>query len=1111
MANSTNQIGFNDLFNFNDRDIIIQAIKDIKELRASYNEFKSDVSGKNIGNFESSMGNLAGEIAKVAKATESLNITNEKSQAALAANLQLIEKLRAENEALKRARDGARTSEDALADSVDGLTKRLKEQIVEFRKLSKSGDELKLKTLASEIAQTRTEIKSLNDATKATTAIMKNAAGSYNELEAQTKQLIKDYKALGDVEGVNKTRHEQLGKQIASNTQLLKQYDQQINQNFRNVGNYKSAFDGIGMSFQQITRELPAFANTLQTGFMAISNNIPMLVDQLQALKQKNVELAAEGKPTTSVFKSLVGAMFSWQTALSLGVTLLTVYGAKLVEWVSELMTGKTAINQMKVNIEALNEVMKAANQDASKQINDLKILYSVATDANVPLEERKNAILALKKEFPEYFSKLSDEIIMNGDAKKSYEELTASIIKASRAKAAKDKLDALSAQRLDIDFQKAKIEGTTAGEKKRAKDLKLYDDDGALVTTRTADEEKRRIEQRRVAALAPLQEQEKSLKQQEEFLLKFVGGEREVAKAIGLTYDERKKLQEQAAKDDKKAERELEQAIKKKDDLIQASAKYQIAQAELTYSKSAQTVADEIGLENKKLAILRESFELRSNLYQKDSKQYIAIQAEKAKAEADYNNKVVQIKDKDIQNRAKLEQAQLEIKHQYSKKNYDTEVQFEQDKLDILVAAFNARLALYQKDSDEYKALLSGKVQAEAQTAARIEAINKARAQGKSVAEAAQAGVQAATVSGERRLAVATSANPQAAQADLEKTQHEEKMMQLNIEVAQKQAALINLKEGDLDYYNTQKSLADAQKALVTEKYDWEIKEAERAAEQKKALEQAVFDFATTTAGALFDLGRDLNERNQQALEVEKNKELELAGNNAAAKKKIEENYQKELMKLKRKQAIYDKLQALFNIAVNTATGVSAALANPYTAPFVIPMIIATGAVQAAVVLARPLPKYATGRKGGKAELAEINEQGPELLEKNGSFRFANMGKRGAAFLQEGEKVHTAEATKRIIEDMVGNRDSEAFLDSLLKGTGVVRAYEQRKEEKMIQALVQNGINQHTLGTLFQEAVSDIPVNVTELTERGLVTFTAKRNSRIQHQNNRNKLGSNG
>ena len=48
---------------------------------------------------------------------------------------------------------------------------------------------------------------------------------------------------------------------------------------------------------------------------------------------------------------------------------------------------------------------------------------------------------------------------------------------------------------------------------------------------------------------------------------------------------------------------------------------------------------------------------------------------------------------------------------------------------------------------------------------------------------------------------------------------------------------------------------------------------------------------------------------------------------------------------------------------------------------PVLAGIIGAIGLVQAAAVLAKPLPKYWKGRKAGKGELATVGEQGPELM----------------------------------------------------------------------------------------------------------------------------------
>lgn len=114
-------------------------------------------------------------------------------------------------------------------------------------------------------------------------------------------------------------------------------------------------FNGLNNSINQITRELPAFGLSANIGFLAISNNLPILIDEINRLKVANQQLAAQGQPVQSIFKQITSALVSYQTALSLGVVLLTLYGSKLVDFISDLSTGNSTIDETKSKIEALN------------------------------------------------------------------------------------------------------------------------------------------------------------------------------------------------------------------------------------------------------------------------------------------------------------------------------------------------------------------------------------------------------------------------------------------------------------------------------------------------------------------------------------------------------------------------------------------------------------------------------------------------------------------------------------------------------------------------------------------------------------------------------------
>jgi hypothetical protein len=86
--------------------------------------------------------------------------------------------------------------------------------------------------------------------------------------------------------------------------------------------------------------------------------------------------------------------------------------------------------------------------------------------------------------------------------------------------------------------------------------------------------------------------------------------------------------------------------------------------------------------------------------------------------------------------------------------------------------------------------------------------------------------------------------------------------------------------------------------------------------------------------------------------------------------KEKAEEALQLKKREAERKQAIARKAFALAEIAINTAVGVTGALSKPATIPLV-KFIIAQGALQAATVLAQPIPQYKDGtnyHKGGDA-----------------------------------------------------------------------------------------------------------------------------------------------
>ena len=163
--------------------------------------------------------------------------------------------------------------------------------------------------------------------------------GAYDKLAITLNRAKKEYKDLFILQKEGSIRAKELKASIDSMEISIRSADAQVHQHQRNVGNYGNSFNGLSNSVNQLTREMPAFANSAQTGFMAISNNLPILADAIGQLREKNAALNAEGKAGVPIWKSVASALFSWQTAMGVGITLLVTYGKEIGNAIKELFT----------------------------------------------------------------------------------------------------------------------------------------------------------------------------------------------------------------------------------------------------------------------------------------------------------------------------------------------------------------------------------------------------------------------------------------------------------------------------------------------------------------------------------------------------------------------------------------------------------------------------------------------------------------------------------------------------------------------------------------------------------------------------------------------------
>nr|DAQ17160.1 MAG TPA: tail length tape measure protein [Caudoviricetes sp.] len=220
-----------------------------------------------------------------------------------------------------------------------------------------------------------TQIKEANQIAQLQVTIANSAEGSYNRLSAQY--------ALNKIKLNQMSQAEREaadgGKKLEAETAAIYQQMiklQESTGNYRlSVGHYQKTWDGLGLSISQVVRELPAAAVSLNTFLLGISNNVPMVVDEINRLRAQNKLLQAEGKATVSVTKSIVKALFSWNTALVVVLTVLSMYGKEIISFITSLFKGRQAVISMTEALQNISEELEKTNNNYGSNITSLKQL----------------------------------------------------------------------------------------------------------------------------------------------------------------------------------------------------------------------------------------------------------------------------------------------------------------------------------------------------------------------------------------------------------------------------------------------------------------------------------------------------------------------------------------------------------------------------------------------------------------------------------------------------------------------------------------------------------------------------------------------------------------
>jgi hypothetical protein len=233
----------------------------------------------------------------------------------------------------------------------------------------------------------------------------------------------------------------------------------------------------------------------------------------------------------------------------------------------------------------------------------------------------------------------------------------------------------------------------------------------------------------------------------------------------------------------------------------------------------------------------------------------------------------------------------------------------------------------------------------------------------------------------------------------------------------------------------------------------------------------------ASEAVNGIFDLNAAKLSNELQSLEKEKSAKLSNKNLTESQKAKIEADYDKKAGVIKTKQAKADKLQALFNIALSTAMGVVNATAKAVTIPL-IPWIIGMGLLQAGLVVAQPIPKYAKGTKDAN-QRGIFGEAGRELM-------FTRSGEVALA-----EKATYFEGSKFKGAQILSNPETEKMIGMTDRKIGGYQITDERLLNEMISV---------------RKAILDKPVAIYDKENRVIGQATSKHQeiylNRLLHRN---------
>lgn len=297
----------------------------------------------------------------------------------------------------------------------------------------------------------------------------KSSAKAYQSIEGLNtalEQMKSAYAALNEQQKQS-TIGKILGSQITDAETKLAGINSQLKSGIGVTRAAGTQYNMLNAQIGMVARELPNLGISLSTFIISLSNNLPYLADAFAQANKEYNNLKKAGETATPVWKQAVSAIFSWQTALIVGVTLLTAYSREIQAWVQRMFKAKESAKGLYDLQTDINTKMSEGSDAFGDNVVKIKQLQSEWNSLGNSLSARQKFIEDNKLAF----DSLGVSVQNVSDAENILVDNTDAFIEALRLRA-----QATAAQELASEKFKEAFIAAQKGEAEAIKEISLMD-----------------------------------------------------------------------------------------------------------------------------------------------------------------------------------------------------------------------------------------------------------------------------------------------------------------------------------------------------------------------------------------------------------------------------------------------------------------------------------------------------------------------------------------------------------------------------------------------------------------------------------------------------------